>query len=317
MTTNTRQNIIAINKETGEIIADITLGEHQELGVITRATKEQREFLNNNKEHKSFTSSLNGFVTVLYYNNQALFDEKRNPHEKISKANVTRLMMLATYVNYENYLIFDPTYNTIEEQLGGVQYMTKKDIQQILNLKDTTFKQFFKETTSAKILQEDNGKFFLHKGYFYKGSIKEHKNSLECNYTRIYIDTVRQVYNGSTNKQHGVLTYVFQLIPCIHYSTNYLCKDVASSHKEISYMNIQDISEFLGLSTNKGSMSRLKKDLMSIHIEYRGEKFYLFNEIEQSNATIRVQRFLVNPLLVTSMSNMDNIKKTIKKLFIG
>lgn len=317
MTTNTRQNIIAINKETGEVIADITLGDNQELGVITKATKEQKEFLSNQKEHKSFTSSLNGFVTVLYYNNQALFDEKRNPQEKISKANVTRLMMLATYVNYENYLIFDQTYNTIGEKLSGTQYMTKKDIQQILNLKDTTFKQFFKETTKAKILQEDSGKFFLHRGYFYKGSIKEHKNTLECNYTRIYIDTVRQVYNGSTNKQHKILTYVFQLIPCIHYSTNYLCKDVASSHKEISYMNIQDISEFLGLSINKGSMSRLKKDLMSIHIEYRGEKFYLFNEIEQSNATVKVQRFLVNPLLVTSMSSMDNIKKTIKKLFIG
>ncbi|CUP53459.1 Uncharacterised protein [Turicibacter sanguinis] len=318
MEQNKVRNIIALDVDTGEIEADLKLRGNQRLGIKSSLTQEQKEYLENERAKKAFTSSLGGFVTVFYFNNQALFDDEERPNEVISKANVTRLMMLATYMNYENQLVLEPSSNKIIKVMGAVEYMGKKDIQRVLNLKDYTFKQFFKEVTSANILIEENGRFVLNENYFRKGDVKRYvkEDSFICNYTRMYIDTVRQIYNGGDSKKHSILTYVFQLIPCIHYSTNFLCNNNSESYTSIDYMNLEDICKFLGLSTDKGNMSKFKKDLMSIHIKYRGESYHLFNEIIQSNSSTKVQRFLVNPLLVTSMYDMDNVKATIKKLFI-
>lgn len=316
MEQNVARHVTMMDTHTGEWIGDGTLKEGEYFKKVTRITQGQKEHLENKKAQESYTKSLGGFVTVFYFNNQALFDDERTQGELVSKANVSRLMMLATYMNYKNQLVLEPSSNKIIKVMGAVDYMTKKDIQCVLNLKPTMFKKFFKEVTSANILIEENGKFVLNEGYFYKGEVEKYKKNIQCNYTRMYIDTVRQIYNGVDSKKHSILTYVFQLIPCIHYSTNFLCNNNSESHTSIDYMNIEDICKFLGLSTNKGNMSKFKRDLMAIHIKYRDENYHLFNEIIQSNSTTKVQRFLVNPLLVTSMSNMENVKEAIRMLFI-
>lgn len=316
MEQNKVRNIIALNVDTGEIEADLKLRGNQRLGIKSSLTQGQKEHLDKKKAQESYTKSLGGFVTVFYFNNQVLFHDEERPNEVISKANLTRLMMLATYMNYKNQLVLESSTNKVIKVKGAVEYMTKKDIQHVLNLKPSTFKKFFNEVTSANILIEENGKFVLNKGYFYKGELEKYKKEIKGNYTRMYIDTVRQIYNGTDSKKHSILTYVFQLIPCIHYSTNFLCNNNSESHTSIEYMNLEAICKFLGVSTNKGNMSKFKRDLMAIRIKYRGESYHLFNEIIQSNSTTKVQRFLVNPLLVTSMSNMNEVKKAIRMLFI-
>lgn len=316
MEQNVPRHVTMIDTQTGEWIGDGTIKEGEYFKKVTRLTQGQKEHLEKKRAQESYTKSLGGFVTVFYFNNQVLFDDEERPNEVISKANVTRLMMLATYMNYKNQLVLEPSTNKVIKVKGAVEYMTKKDIQHVLKLKTSTFKKFFNEVTLANILIEENGKFVLNEGYFYKGELEKYKKKIEGNYTRMYIDTVRQIYNGGDSKKHSILTYVFQLIPCIHYSTNFLCTNNSESHTSIDYMNLEDICKFLGLSTNKGNMSKFKRDLMAIRIKYRGESYHLFNEIIQSNSTTKVQRFLVNPLLVTSMSNMDEVKKAIRMLFI-
>ena len=309
-----KRDYMITDKETGELIGEGTLKENEYFKKVTPPTKEQSEYCKNKRDMEAFTRSRGGFTWVFYINNVLLFNS-----DTISKANVSRLMMLATYMNYDNTLVLDEaSSDKVIIFKGAVEYMNKKDIQRVLNLKDYTFKQFFKEVTSANILIEENGRFVLNENYFRKGDVKRYvkEDSFICNYTRMYIDTVRQIYNGGDSKKHSILTYVFQLIPCIHYSTNFLCNNNSESYTSIDYMNLEDICKFLGLSTDKGNMSKFKKDLMSIHIKYRGESYHLFNEIIQSNSSTKVQRFLVNPLLVTSMYDMDNVKATIKKLFI-
>ena len=62
-----------------------------------------------------------------------LFDDEERPNEVISKANLTRLMMLATYMNYKNQLVLESSTNKVIKVKGAVEYMTKKDIQHVLN----------------------------------------------------------------------------------------------------------------------------------------------------------------------------------------
>lgn len=300
------------NTETGEVYENRTLKSNEQLKVTSEITQEQRDYCKNKWDMEALTRSLGGFTWVFYLNNELLFN-----NDTLSKANVSRLMMLATYMNYDNALVLD---DTVSEKVikfkRAVEYMSKKDIQRVLNLKPTVFKKFFNEVTEAEILIEKDEQFYLSKKHFYKGEIDSKRDEIVCDYTRMFVSTVRQIYNSMKTSKHKLLSYVFQLIPCVHFSTNFLCKDVASSYTSIEYMNIEDICEYLGLSTDKDNMRKLKKDLMSIHIECNGRMAHLINEVIYSSSTSSKQRFVFNPHVVTSISQKEEINQIMQSLFV-
>ncbi|MDB8541778.1 hypothetical protein PNU79_07205 [Turicibacter sanguinis] len=297
---------------TGEVLEQRKLKRNEQLKVVKNVTQEQREYCKNKRDMEALTRSLDGFVWVFYANNELLINS-----DVVSKANVSRLMMLATYMNYDNYLVLDePSSEKVVRFKGAVEYMSKKDIQRVLNLKDGTFKQFFNEVTEEEILIEVEGGYWLSTNYFYKGEINSIRHQVKGHYIRMFVDTVRQIYNGMKTSKHNLLSYVFQLIPCIHHSTNFLCKDVASSRNSIDYMNIEDICKFLGLSTDKKNMAKFKKDLKSLQVQYNGRRVHLINEVIYSNSTKRKQCFRFNPYLVTSISQSKEIREIMQSLFV-
>lgn len=117
---------------TGEVLEERKLNKNEQLKVVRKITPKQREHHKNKWDMQAMTRSLDGFVWVFYFNNELLFSK-----EVVSKANVTRLMMLATYMNYNNQLIIGD--ETLSEKIikfnNDTTYMSKKDVQQVLNLK--------------------------------------------------------------------------------------------------------------------------------------------------------------------------------------
>ena len=306
------QDYMIVDKDTGEIMSEGTLKEGQALKKTTPSTQEQREYCKNKWDMEAMTRSQHGFVWVFYFNNKLLFNS-----DTLSKANVARLMMLATYMDYENALVLD---DTVSEKVikfkGAVEYMGKKDIQRVLNLTNGTFKQFYKEVIKAEILIEKDGRYYLSNCHFYKGEINSLRADIIGKYTRMYVNTVRQIYKGMKTSKHTLLSYVFQLIPCVHFSTNFLCKDMVSPYKSIDYMNIEDICNYLGLSTDKKNMAKFKKELMSIHVECNGRMAHLINEVIYSSSTSSKQRFVFNPHVVTSISQKEEINQIMQSLFV-
>ena len=306
------QDYMIVDKDTGEIMSEGTLKEGQALKKTTPSTQEQREYCKNKWDMEAMTRSQHGFVWVFYFNNKLLFNS-----DTLSKANVARLMMLATYMNYDNYLVLD---DVVSEKIikfkDTPDYMSKKDIQRVLNLTNGTFKQFYKEVTKAEILIEKDGRYYLSNCHFYKGEINSKRADIIGKYTRMYVNTVRQIYKSMKTSKHALLSYVFQLIPCVHFSTNFLCKDMVSPYKSIDYMNIEDICNFLGLSTDKKNMAKFKKELMSIHVECNGRMAHLINEVIYSSSTSSKQRFVFNPHVVTSISQKEEINQIMQSLFV-
>lgn len=306
------QDYMVVDKDTGVIMSEGTLKEGRELKKITPSTQEQRKYCKNKWDMEAMTRSQHGFVWVFYFNNKLLFNS-----DTLSKANVARLMMLATYMNYDNYLVLD---DVVSEKIikfkDTPDYMSKKDIQRVLNLTNGTFKQFYKEVTKAEILIEKDGRYYLSNCHFYKGEINSKRADIIGKYTRMYVNTVRQIYKSMKTSKHALLSYVFQLIPCVHFSTNFLCKDMVSPYKSIDYMNIEDICNFLGLSTDKKNMAKFKKELMSIHVECNGRMAHLINEVIYSSSTSSKQRFVFNPHVVTSISQKEEINQIMQSLFV-
>lgn len=312
MTTNNAVAFTAFDATTGEILEERRLKSNEHLKVVKKLTREQHAHNMNKRQMESLSRALGGFVWVFYSNNELLFTS-----EELSKANVTRLMMLATYMNYDNALVHDIPTMGGSKFTNAIEYMTKKDIQQVLNLKDTMFKKFFKEVTEIGILIQRDGHYCLSSNYFHRGEVNSKRENIHCGYTRMFIHTVRQIYSGMKTTKHNLLSYVFQLIPCVHYSTNFICKDVASSYNTIEYMNIEDICKYLGLSTDKKNMNKFKKELMSIHIDCNGQMAHLINEVIYNNSTTSKQRFVFNPCVVTSISQREEINNIMQSLFIG
>lgn len=312
MTTNNAVAFTAFDATTGEILEERRLKSNEHLKVVKQLTHEQHAHNMNRRQMESLSRALGGFVWVFYSNNELLFTS-----EELSKANVTRLMMLATYMNYDNALVHDIPTMRGSRFTNAIEYMTKKDIQQVLNLKDTMFKKFFKEVTATGILIQKDGHYCLSSNYFHRGEVNSKRENIHCGYTRMFIHTVRQIYSGMKTTKHNLLSYVFQLIPCVHYSTNFICKDVASSYNTIEYMNIEEICKYLGLSTDKKNMNKFKKELMSIHIDCNGQMAHLINEVIYNNSTTSKQRFVFNPCVVTSISQREEINNIMQSLFIG
>ena len=80
--------------------------------------------------------------------------------------------------------------------------------------------------------------------------------------------------------------------------------------------NSEDICNFLRLSTDKKNMRKLKKELMSIHVECDGRMTHLINEVIFSSSTSSKQRFVFNPYVVTSISQKEEINQIMQSLFV-
>lgn len=124
-------------KVNGELECVGLIKEGETIKVVKEITPQQKLFLSNKNELTQHNKQLGGFVQVCYVKNQLLFNDLN-----LNKATISRFLYLATYIDYndreENVLVKYTKNNKIE-------YMTKKNIRNLLNLSEKTFFDFLKE----------------------------------------------------------------------------------------------------------------------------------------------------------------------------
>lgn len=126
------------------------------------------------------------------------------------RADLTRLIMLATYLNYDNVL----TYNK--------QPMTKSKMMEVLKLPQRTFFRFFDNEVKLKnILQGQDGSYYINKKFAYKGKL----DVQETGNTRVYIDYMRELYNKTSSREHYKIAYLFLLLPYVNIKYNIICSN--------------------------------------------------------------------------------------------
>lgn len=150
------------------------------------------------KEYKQKCKELGGFINVAYKDGEYLLNDIN-----ISPSNKFRLLYLATYLDYynrgKNILIKHGKNNKIE-------YLNKKDIKNLLNLSDSTFKRFYNEVKEKELLFEANNKIYLNSKYFKKG--RGNFKSL-----KLFIKSMRELYYSIDPINHKVIFNILKLIP--------------------------------------------------------------------------------------------------------
>ena len=236
---------------------------------------------------------------MFYIKNEILFNDIG-----LKPNTITRLIYLATYLDY----------STENKKFGSLVKISKdnkripinrKDMKEIMKLKDTQFKEFIKELKDKNILYEINKCFYLNNTYFTKGCVntEREKANIYNHYTRVYIEVIRQLYSKFKTSKHKQLGYVFQLIPFMDYEDCRLVKHDSTK------LQSRDICSLLGLSIDKGNVSKLKKELKSITFTSLNKEYHLFARVEIGN----YDAWHINPLAIWSGKELET-KKYIAKI---
>ena len=203
----------------------------------------ERQFLNAIK--KKQMSEIGEFIWSIYYINTVY-----NPGN-ISESNITRLMYLVTFIDYDGYLIKpnSPQFFTSRNK----EYMDKHDIKDVMKLKPRTFTNFYNEVILDKKMFtiSDDGRYKINDFYFNRGNIDSDKirNLAECNayITKLYIKGVREMYAMATPKSHKTLSYLFQIIPYVNRKYNIVCHNpLEADLKRIKPMTLGEFCNTIG-----------------------------------------------------------------------
>lgn len=292
-------------KSEGEFELVGLIKEGETIKVIKDLNPKQKAILNNKSNLNAYSKKLGGFLHVCYVKNQLLFNDLN-----LNLATISRFLYLATYIDYndreENVLIKHSKNNKIE-------CLNKKDIRNLLNLSDSTFKRFYKEVKDKELLFEVDNKIYLNPVYVNKGK----SNFKDKDYTRIYIDTTRELYENCKSTQHKRLSYIYQLLPFLNYENNILCSNPEEKNIEkLNKLSFKDICEILGLSNDKKNMQKLKKDLFKFYITREDKKYYFFSYVTIRQETKSESYYIVNPMVIWKGTNLQIAKDIIGLLMI-
>lgn len=293
--------LFIMDEDTGKVKTERKLKELDKVRVIT---KEQEDYLKNKTDLGKMESDLGGFY-MLYYN-ERLFDGL------ISDTHIARVIYLATFIEYDtNKLVF---YENGKQNIP----FTEKDIRQLLKIKDRqTYYDFKKEVLDSGIMTITDSGIYMSKDYFNKGKDKGNK----FYFMKMYIDTIRQLYEQTNTRQHKTLGHLFKLIPFIDYEYNILTNSPNTNDRiKERLMTKKDIAKLLDMDLK--TYERVEQQLLKLVITFRGKTYPLIGAISikaldtETNRIRKTNCYVVNPLIYSSINDYNVIDEINKQLWL-
>lgn len=290
--------------QDGEIIDSFNLHEGDTLKIQEQGKKEkQKKYLKNQTELGKLERELGGFY-MLYYS-EKLFDGV------VSDNHIARIIYLATFIEYNtNRLVF-------QEHGKTNKIFRERDISIVLGLERRTYNDFKKEMTTNGIMEFKEDGIYLSSIYFNKGEEKHRKQF----FIKMYIDTIRQLYEQTSTRQHKTLGYLFRLIPFIEYEYNILTFSPNTDNRiKERAMTKNDIAKLLDVDIK--TYEKIEKQLLKLTITFMGQQYPILGAIyikkfDVDEGVIRKANcYSVNPLIYSSISDCEMIHEVSKKLWL-
>lgn len=294
-----------VSTETGEVVSEFAMKENEDLKPYVEPTPQQKRYQNELDEMRGYNAALGGFV-AMYYNN-LLYNKQLD----LDLATISRCIYLATYMDFNtNVLVLNGGYASGKKIIP----MKKKDIREAMNLSKEGFRLFFKSITENGILiQNEDKTFSMSNKYFAKGGNIDKKQE----FTRVYVDVVRELYQNCKSSQHKTLAYAFKLISKMDMESNLIVHNPNDKYNDLKKMTLTEIGEFLGVDTEKGNLNKFKNNLYQIIINRDGKKYYIFKKITIESGAGQNGCFAVNPMLFYRGNSYPKALSTIQELLIN
>jgi len=262
-----------INEDTGEA-TDSEGGRYY--------SKKQLESYHKKKIRKQIQNDYGAFVFLLFNYKQELFPN-------ITPSNLTRLIFISTYLNYDGYLMHD----------NGTS-INKKNMNDLLKLGKTVYNQFYKEMTDNNILKEKNQMLYLNSELFHKGDIEEIDGAM----TRICVSGVRGLYQQADVRAHKTLSYIFKILPYINIKYNIACHNPQESNINlIEHLTLGEFCDIVGYDRSKAK--RLANELFQCTF-LNGKTVMRY--VSDKSFEISTFRIFVNPKIYYAGSELKTVE---------
>ena len=156
-----------------------------------------------------------------------------------------RFLYLASYLDFNNNLLVAKDEYNVKIQLN------RQMIKDILKLKDAEFRNTLNVLLECGLLIKDDKHYKLNTSCGIKGEVKSSKEL----YTRVFITSIRQLYDKCKPVNHKQLYYLFKILPHVNINYNIPCNDTQTDIiSEVKPYTMKDICKTIGYdstSTNK------------------------------------------------------------------
>lgn len=208
----------------------------------------------------------------------------------ITDENLTKLIFISTYMSYQNNRLM----------LDNKHSMTKSDMQDLLNISDMTFWRFYNSLIETNILREMDECLYLNPEVFARGEIAKINNENQDIYKmRLYVKSIRYLYQKARVREHSLLAYLFQAIPFVNIDYNVICHNPAETDIDhIKPMQFQDYCKLINY--NPDNARRLKTKIKALRLE----GYPVFNFVDNANGLF----CYVNPNVFYAGNNFKEVR---------
>ena len=273
---------IIIDKETGEILEEGVFRSYKQI----KKSAEYFEIKNIKEEKQSLTMKEYGnFIWILYR-------VQENYNDLINPSNLSKLMFVSTYLGYSGYLVF-----------SNGKLIDKAKLRELLMISVVEYNKFYKEMLLKEIIIEKDNKIYINEHLFFKGKIDKLPFTINKNITRLYINSIREIYNKTNIKSHKQLSYIFKILPYVNIKYNIICFNPLEDNLEkLQPMNFLDFCDTINYNkSNYRNLKKIFKECYSIQNEY------IISFVSNNNNILDTTLF-INPRLYYAGNNWDKVE---------
>ena len=289
--------VIRIDELSGEIISEFSIGEDETLTATNKDKKrQQKKYLENQTKMENFSKENGGFIKLFFVHNDALYGSA------IPNKHLAKVIYLATYIEYDT--------NRLVVNKNHIEAMTKTDMKRRLSLGDTAFKEFYKYIIDEGIIEEKDKEYYFKSDFCIKGEFS--KYYVPENYTRLYIDTTRMLYEGTEgkNRDKELLSYIYKILPYVHHSTNALTYEPNAKDLK-TYMKPENLAKLLDIDKSSKLMNRLS----GFKIRYKGREYLIMARVKiYAGSEVVKDCYIVNPAVYYRGNNYEYMMESLSAL---
>lgn len=269
-----------VDNKTGELLEEVVYYTNEE-------RERYRQYLEQKKEYEYKGAMINseynkhGCFTWLIYHSQQVLDLGITPDQ------LTKLIYLSTFIDYNNRLMIDKD-----------KHMTREDMQEVLKVRERTFKTFWSAMIKTKILIVDsyNKSLYLNESLFRRGTIEINEDE---NKIRLYYKGVRALYEKAKLTEHKFLSYLFQAIPFINRDYNIISHNPFES--DIELVQPMQMSEYCRIiNYDYDNARKLKGKMKALTVNGK----HVFSFVDNGNGLF----CFVNPLVYYAGNRWDEVE---------
>lgn len=260
--------------ETGKDITHV-------VEVVVKTSAEQVRGLEVRDELTALEVENGGFVWAFFKQSRTIVER----FTSLNQPDIARLMLIGTYVAW---------------QTGRLQYengrrINKKGLDKIIGMSTKHFNLFYKRLEAETIIEEDaeTGDIFVNPSVFYRGELKAIGHDVShLNYTRLFRDTVRDLYARFKGCTLGQLALIYSVMPYLSFNANIICYNPEEKDEDrIRPMSLGKLSTLLGYDNPQ----KLKRALNAVKVDEMPVFSYFDNAFDR-----RKKHVEVNPRVIYS-----------------